>query len=164
MFNTIIWYRRIQCRRAQTPDTLKAMPAHFHENGISFHYPDNWVLEREEHESGWTVALQSPDTAFLTVTFDADAPDIAQLADSALEALREEYPGLEAEPRVETLAGQPTVGYDVRFFSFDLTNTARIRSFRGEEGSVLVLCQFNDLEEETSEPVLRAICASIEEE
>jgi hypothetical protein len=52
----------------------------------------------------------------------------------------------------------------VRFFSFDLTNTARIRAFRSEEGAVLVLSQFNDLEEECSEPVLRAICASIKEE
>jgi hypothetical protein len=140
------------------------MPAHFHEDGISFSYPENWALEREEHESGWTVSVQSPDTAFLTVTFDAAAPDIARLADSALEALREEYPGLESEPQVETIAGQPAVGHDVRFFSFDLTNTARIRAFRGEEGSVLVLYQFNDLEEDRSEPVLRAICASIEED
>jgi hypothetical protein len=140
------------------------MPAHFHENGISFDYPENWALEREEHESGWTATVQSPDTAFLAVSFDADAPDIAQLADSALAALREEYPDLEAEPRVETLAGQPAVGHDVRFFSFDLTNTARIRAFRSEEGAVLVLSQFNDLEEECSEPVLRAICASIKEE
>ena len=140
------------------------MPADFHENGISFRYPENWRLEREEHESGWTVTVQSPDTAFLTLTFDADAPDIARLADSALEALREEYPDLEAEPQVETIAGQPAVGHDVRFFSFDLTNTARIRSFRSEEGSVLVLSQFNDLEEDTNEPVLRAISASIQEE
>ena len=140
------------------------MPARFHENGIAFRYPENWALEREEHESGWTATVQSPDTAFLTVTFDADAPDSAQLADSALAALREDYPDLESEPRVETIAGQPAVGHDVRFFSFDLTNTARIRSFRSEEGAVLILYQFNDLEEDRSEPILRAICASIEED
>jgi hypothetical protein len=140
------------------------MPERFHENGIAFRYPENWALEREEHESGWNISLQSPDTAFLTMTFDADAPDVAQLADSALAALREEYPELESEPKVETIAGQPAVGHDIRFFSFDLTNTARIRSFRTEEGAVLVLCQFNDLEEDTNEPVLRAICASIEED
>ena len=139
------------------------MSAHFHENGISFRYPENWALEREEYESGWAVTVQSPDTAFLTMTFDEDALDIAQLADSALATLREEYPALEAEPRVETIAGQPAVGHDVRFFSFDLTNTAWIRSFLSEEGSVLVLCQFNDLEEDSNGPVLRAICASIVE-
>ncbi len=140
------------------------MAAEFHEDGIAFRYPENWTLEREEHDSGWTVALQSPDTAFMTVTYDGDAPDIAHFADSALAALREDYPDLEAEPRVESIAGQPAIGHDVRFFSFDLTNTAWIRSFRSEGGSVLVLCQFNDLEQERSEPVLRAICASMQEE
>lgn len=140
-----------------------AMPAEFHENGIAFRYPENWGLERDEHETGWTVSLQSPETAFLTVTFDAEAPDVAVMADSALDALRAEYPALEAEPKVESIAGQPAVGHDVRFFSFDLTNTAAIRSFRAEEGTVLVLWQFADLEQDRSEPVLKAICKSIEE-
>jgi hypothetical protein len=139
------------------------MPANFHENGISFRYPENWILDREEHESGWIVTLQSPATAFVAVTFDRDAPDIAELSDSALATLREEYPGLEAELRVESLAGQPAIGHDVSFFALDLTNTAWIRAFRSEEGSVLVLCQFNDFEEDTNGQVLRAICASIEE-
>ena len=139
------------------------MPAEFRENGIAFRYPENWALEREEHESGWTVTVQSRDTAFLTVTFDTDAPDIAALADSALDALRAEYPGLEAEPKLESIAGQPAVGHDVRFFSFDLTNTAVIRSFRAEEGAVLVLWQVTDLEQEKNEPVLKAISKSITE-
>jgi hypothetical protein len=140
------------------------MAAEFHEDGISFRYPENWELEREGYESGWTVSVQSRDTAFLTVTFDADAPDIGRMADSALESLRSEYPDLEAEPKVESIAGQPAVGHDVRFFSFDLTNTAGIRAFRGEAGTVLLLWQFNDLEQVRSEPVLKAICASIREE
>jgi hypothetical protein len=139
------------------------MPSQFHENGIAFRYPENWTLERVEHESGWTVSVQSPDTAFLSVTFDADAPDIAGMADSALGTLRSEYPALESEPKVESIAGQPAVGHDVRFFSFDLTNTAGIRSFRAEEGIVLVLWQFNDLEHDRNEPVLKAICTSIVE-
>jgi hypothetical protein len=140
------------------------MVAHFHEDGISFRYPENWTLEREDHESGWTVSVQSPETAFFIVTFDAEAPDVAEMSDSALETLKAEYPGLEAEPKVESIAGQPAVGHDIRFFSFDLTNTAGIRSFRAEDGSVLVLWQFNDLEQEQSEPVLKAICASIQED
>jgi hypothetical protein len=140
------------------------MPAEFRENGIAFRYPENWVLDREEHETGWTVSVQSPDTAFVTISFDADGPDIAAMAESALETLRAEYPGLEAEPRVESIADQPAVGHDVRFFSFDLTNTAGIRSFRAEEGTVLVLWQFTDLEQERSEPVLNAIRKSITEE
>ena len=55
------------------------MPTQFHENGIAFRYPENWTIEREEHPSGWAVTIQSPDTAFLTVTFHGDAPDITAL-------------------------------------------------------------------------------------
>jgi hypothetical protein len=139
------------------------MPSQFQKNGITFRYPENWALDRDEHESGWTVTVQSPETAFLSVTFDADAPDMAGMADAALDTLRAEYPALEAEPRVESIAGQPAVGHDVRFFSFDLTNTAGIRAFRAEEGSVLVLWQFTDLEQDHNGPVLKAICKSIEE-
>jgi hypothetical protein len=54
------------------------------------------------------------------------------------------------------------VGHDIRFFSLDLTNTCWTRSFYSARGTVLVLCQTNDLELETNEPVLRAICASLE--
>jgi hypothetical protein len=139
------------------------LPAKFHENGISFRYPENWAIERDEHESGWAVTVQSPDTAFLIVTFDAEAPDVATMSDAAVETLRAEYPGLEAEPKVESIAGQPAVGYDIRFFSFDLTNSAGIRAFPAEEGTVLVHWQLTDLEQDRNEPVLKAICASIVE-
>jgi hypothetical protein len=137
------------------------MPAQFEEHGVRFLYPENWQLEREEHEAGWSVSVLSPETAFLTLSYHENAPDFGRLADTALEALREDYPTLESEPQTDTLAGQPAVGHDIRFFSFDLTNTAWVRSIPCESGSLLVLCQVNDLELDTNEPVLRAICASL---
>jgi hypothetical protein len=139
------------------------MVAKFEADGIAFRYPENWSLERDEQETGWSVTVQSPETAFLILTFDTDGPDIGVIADAALETLRTEYPDLEADPAVESIAGQPAVGHDVRFFSFDLTNTAGIRAFRAENGTVLILWQYTDLEHDRSEPVLRAIRASIEE-
>jgi hypothetical protein len=138
------------------------MLAEFDDGGIHFKYPANWQLEREENEAGWTVSLQSPDTAFLTLSLREDLPSVDQLAETALAALREEYPDLEADDCVDSLAGQPAVGHDIRFFSFDLTNTCWTRSFYSSRGTVLVLCQVNDLELDTNEPVLRAICASIQ--
>jgi hypothetical protein len=134
----------------------------FNEGGIHFKYPPNWQLERVENESGWTVSLQSPDTAFLMISFDEEMPSVDHMAEAALNALREEYPDLEADACVDSLAGQPAVGHDMRFFSFDLTNTCWTRSFYTSRGTVLVLCQVNDLELEQNEPVLRAICASLE--
>src|SRR5579884_895541 len=122
------------------------MAAQFDDDGIRFRYPDNWTLERDDTETGWTVSLQSPGTAFMMVCLREDMPSNDQLAEAALEALREDYPELEAEDCVETVAGQPAVGHDIRFFSLDLTNTCWTRSFYSDQGTVLLLCQTSDLE------------------
>jgi hypothetical protein len=134
----------------------------FEDEGIRFKYPKTWQLEREENETGWTISLQSPDTAFLTISLREDMPSVDRMAETALAALREEYPDLEAENCVDSLAGQPAVGHDIRFFSFDFTNTCWTRSFYSSRGTFLVLCQANDLELETHGRVLKAICASLE--
>jgi hypothetical protein len=133
----------------------------FEEDGIQFQYPENWELQREDSENGWTVSVQSPATAFLVLSFDAEMPEIGLMAQAALDVLRGEYEDLESEDCVETVAGQPAVGHDVRFFSLDLTNTCWIRSFYSGTGTVLVMWQINDLDLDQHEPVLRAICASI---
>ena len=138
------------------------MAVRFDDGGIRFSYPENWRLEREENETGWTVSLQSPGTAFMMVCLREDLPTPDQLAEAALDALRDDYPGLEADDCVDNLAGQPAIGHDIRFISLDLTNTCWTRSFYTSEGTVLVLCQANDLELEEHEPVLRAICKSLE--
>jgi hypothetical protein len=138
------------------------MIAEFEEGGIRFRYPENWKLEREDSDAGWTVSVQSPQTAFLTVTLDEEMPSVDQMAETALAALREVYPELEAEDCIDSVAGQPAIGHNIRFFSLDLTNTCWTRSFYSARGTVLVLCQANDLELDVNEPVLRAICASLE--
>jgi hypothetical protein len=138
------------------------MIAEFTEHGIHFKYPENWRLEREENDNGWTVSLQSPDTAFVLISLREDMPSIDDVAETALAALREDYPDLEADDCTESFNGQPAVGHDIRFFSFDLTNTCCTRSFYTPWGTVLVLWQANDLELEQHEPILRAICASLE--
>jgi hypothetical protein len=132
------------------------------EDGVSFRFPDSWRLEREETENGWTATLQSPGTAFLTIAFDGSMPETQAMAEAALEALRSEYPTLEASPQIDTLAGQMAIGHDIQFFSFDLTNSCWTRSLYADTGTLLVLCQTSDLELEEYEPVLRAICASLE--
>jgi hypothetical protein len=140
------------------------MAALFEEDGIQLLYPENWELQREESDNGWTISLQSPETAFFVLSFDGDMPEMEAMAQTALDALRGEYEDLEADDCVETVAGQPAVGHDVRFFSLDLTNTCWIRSFYSGGGTVLAMWQINDLELEKHERVLRAICASIKVE
>src|ERR1043165_3387622 len=130
-------------------------------DGIRFQYPDNWTMAREEAEGGWTVSVQSPDTAFFILTFDQNMPEIDEVAQTVLDALRADYPDLEAEDAIESLAGQPAFGHDIRFFSFDLTNTCHTRSFYADSGTVLMMWQANDLELESVEPIFRAMCASL---
>jgi hypothetical protein len=133
----------------------------YDENGIHFQYPANWLVDREETDTGWTITVQSPDTAFLMICLREDLPTTDELADTALAALREDYTELEADECAETFAGHAAYGHDIRFFSLDLTNTCWTRSFYTTRGTVLVMGQYNDLEFEKNEPVLRAICASL---
>jgi hypothetical protein len=135
--------------------------AEFEQDGIGFRYPENWQIQREETESGWTVSVQSPMTAFFMLTYDDEMPAQELMAETALEALREEYPDLEADEMLESVAGQPAVGHDIRFFSFDLTNTCWTRCFYSGRGTLLALWQANDLELEEVEPIFAAIRASL---
>ena len=74
----------------------------------------------------------------------------------------DDYPELEADSCVDTVAGQPAIGHEIHFFSFDLTNTCWTRSFYAAGGTALLMWQVNDLELDQSEDILRAICASVE--
>ena len=137
------------------------MTRQFKEEGVSFRYPDNWRLEREDSDSGWTVSVQSPDTAFVIVCCDSTMPTTEEVAEATLEALRSDYPGLEASACADSLAGQMAVGHDIQFFSLDLSNTCWTRSICSDAGTLLVMCQANDLEMDDYGPVLRAICSSL---
>src|ERR1017187_1425806 len=122
------------------------MPLLFEADGIRFQYPDSWKLTREDAESGWTVTVQSPATAFFLVTFDDKMPDVDLVTQTVLDALRADYPDLEADDALESLARQPAIGHDIRFFSLDLTNTCHTRCFCSDAGTVLMMWQANDLE------------------
>jgi hypothetical protein len=137
------------------------MPATFAEEGIRFSYPENWEMTREDNPSGWTVTLQSPSTAFLMVTFDRDMPEVDLMIETALDAMKAEYSGLEFEPATESIAGQPAVGHDIRFFSFDLTNTCGTRSFYSDAGTILLFWQTSDLELDAIDLVLQAVRTSL---
>lgn len=138
------------------------MPAVFEGGGLRFLYPENWRLEEEATEEGWSVTVQSPETAFLVVSIYPARPPVKEVLETALGALRENAPDMEVEDASESIAKHHAVGHDVRFFCLDLTNTCWTRSFRTNEHTVLILCQTNDTELDYAEPVLRAMRASLE--
>ena len=133
----------------------------FQESGIRFQYPDNWRLTREQADNGWTVSVQSPETAFFIVSCDESMPEVDDVARTVLEALKSDYEELEAEDALESIAGQPALGHNIRFFSLDLTNTCGTRVFYTEAGTILLMWQTNDLELEQWEPIFHAIRASL---
>ncbi len=133
----------------------------FQADGVRFKYPENWTLTREDSDTGWTVAVQSPGSAFFVLTFDAEMPEVGVVAETVLQALRTDYPDLEAEETIESILGQPAVGHDIQFFTLDFTNTCITRSFYAETGTLLAMWQATDLDLDAVLPVFHAIRASI---
>lgn len=133
----------------------------FERSGFHIDYPGDWKLETEETEDGWCATLFSPDTAFLMLSHHREEDDPPEVADMALESLRESYPDLEADSAVESIGGQPVIGYDVSFFTLDLTNTCWIRSLTGPEGCLLIMGQCTDDELPEHGESIKAIFKSL---
>lgn len=140
------------------------MPAMFEKEGLRFAYPENWQLDVNPLDAGWSVAVQGPgaSTAFLMISVHAERPTVQSVLETTLAALREDYPELEAEAAEEDIAGRRTRGYDLQFFSLDLVNTCWIRCLRTPKITILILAQVSDLEFDDAEPVLRAMRASLQ--
>ncbi len=136
----------------------------YDDRGIRFEYPDGWEVEVTDDGPRTAVTIQSPaGPAFSLVTVDDSRPSPEELVDEALAALRDEYPELDATPARETIGGHEAAGFDVEFFSLDLTNTCAIRAFRTPHRTVFVMTQWSDVEGDEPEDALRALRRSIEE-
>ncbi len=123
------------------------MPATFDNLGITFQYPDNWQLDEEELRGGQSaVTVFSPGGAFWSVAMHTGSSAPARMAQAALDAMRKEYEGLEAEPVNESIAGHDLLGFDLSFFYLDLTNTAAIRSLRIDGITYTIFFQAEDRE------------------
>ena len=88
------------------------MPSEVYEDhGVRFEYPSDWELEVTDEGEVTTVDVQHPaGIAFLLVRTDESCPDPGEVADAALEAMREEYPDLDAVPVVETSTSTASPG------------------------------------------------------
>ena len=137
----------------------------FDRDGISFNYPENWTTDSDDSENGgWTFSAMSPETAFVLVSLRPDVRDPADLADQTLDALRADYRELDAENRVETIAGRMAIGHEIDFLTVDTAITCQTRCFDSAAGPVLVMCQSSEYDRETNGPVLQAIVASMKVE
>ena len=136
----------------------------YDDRGIRFEYPHDWEVDLSDDGPRTSVTIQSPNgPAFALVTVDDSRPDPGEMADEALAALRDEYPGLDAYPAAEAIDGHPAVGHDVEFISLDMTNTCSLRCFRTPRRTVFMLAQWSDLEDDDPGTVLAAVRKSLEE-
>ena len=136
----------------------------YEDHGVRFEYPSDWKLEVTDDGPLTTIALEHHDgVAFLLVSADLSCPDPSEVADSVLEIMREEYPGLDADPVEELLDDRLITGYDAQFFSLDLSNTARIRCFRTLNRTILVFGQWTDVVEAEVSDLADGILGSVEE-
>lgn len=119
----------------------------YEDHGIHFQYPADWEMEVTDDGPVTTVSIQSPSgLAFAIVTMDETRPAPAEVADEALEAMREEYPTLDASPAMETIASHGAAGHDVEFLSLDMTNSCEIRCFRTPRRTIFLFGQWSDLD------------------
>jgi hypothetical protein len=134
-------------------------------HGVRFAYPSNWEVEVSDDGPRTTIAVNEPGgTAFALISLDDDCPAPSEVADEALEAMREEYPQLDAYPALEDIGGRRAVGHDVEFFTLDFLNACIIRCFRTPRRTVLLLEQWSETADgEGLEPVFTAVRKSFQE-
>lgn len=137
----------------------------FDEQGLRFDYPAHWELEVTDHGQVKTMAMQDPGgLGFALITTDESCPDPAEVADAALDAMREEYPDLDAAPVMETINDHCATGHDIEFFAMDMTNEARIRCFRTPRHTLLAFGQWSDAGEADLPGIILGVFRSIADE
>jgi hypothetical protein len=138
--------------------------ATFDDCGVRFAYPRGWQVEVTEEDEVITVSVHSPsEPAFALVTLDPRRLDADEVADNALEVMREEYPDLDATPAQGQVAGYPSTGHDAEFFALDVTNACAIRCFRTPRRTVLLFSQWSDIAGDDAADVLDTLMSSFAE-
>ena len=138
----------------------------FERDGIAFRYPADWTAEVDEDAAGggWTVTVNSPETAFLLVSLQPEADDSGALADQTLDSLKAEYEEFDAEDVMETICGLPAIGFNADFLTVDTPVSSRVRALNTLAGPLLLLAQVSEYDREKNEPVLLAVVKSLDVE
>ena len=130
-------------------------------------YPETWKVT-EDTEDGKLLGftLESPTSAFMTVTEYAWTVTPEEAFDQAFEAMQSEYDELEVEPfdpEIQWLGGPlPDLrAGDVRFYYLDLLVISRLISFSLENRTFLIQIQAEDRDFDSLEMVFKAMMVSM---
>ena len=133
----------------------------YQRRGIQFRYPENWTLADDSLDAfPRTISLQAPSGAFWSVDIHPFSVDPDDLLSQVLEAMRGEYPDLEASATNEAVAGNPSSGYDLYFCCLDFVVACRLRAFHQGHATYMLTFQAEDREFDQMEPVFQAITHS----
>lgn len=132
----------------------------FERSGVAFQYPANWSFEIDEDAGDWLATLQTPGTALMTFAYRLDT-EPTELADETLEAFQDDYPELDSEIAIETLADRTALGHDIDFLTLDCPVMAKVRAVSIPSGALLIFWQFSDRDREHYEPLFQAVLKSL---
>jgi hypothetical protein len=134
----------------------------FDAHGVRFQYPDDWTLSHEEREESLVINLQSPGTAFWSLTLLDDAPPVEEVLEAAIVAYQEEYEEVDVYRHETALAELPTAACDLDFVYLDLVNSASLQSISLGDVTALVMYQAEGKEFDDVAADFEAVMSSLE--
>ncbi len=115
--------------------------------GLSIPYPENWMVSNDGSDKDTdSVFIESPNTAFLSVSLYDDSTEPLQAIERAMEAMQSEYEDIEYEDIEVDLELVDIKARELRFYFLDLVVVSRLIAFRVGQTTYLVQQQAEDRE------------------
>lgn len=137
------------------------MDQQFAQFGVRFRYPGDWQESVDELEDTITVTLNSPGTAYWSLSIFPTRPDVEYVISTAEQAFEDEYEELEREDDFRKVGPYDADGYRYEFMCLDLVNVLSLRAFRAGGRTYLLMAQGLDRDMEELESTLDEISDSL---
>jgi hypothetical protein len=133
----------------------------FDQGPVRFEYPSDWEVSVEDTPAGWSVSVQTPRSAFWSLTLLDPDVSAADAVEATLAAYRDDYPSLDVEPLEEVGWLGVAAGVELDFLALDLVTTAHVRAFEAAQFTALLIVQGEDRDFADLLPQLDAITRSL---
>jgi hypothetical protein len=137
------------------------MSNEFNQWGVQFKYPDNWELQEEAAEGIHAVTLNCPEGGFWTLSIYDGQIDIEKIVETALEAIKQEYEGVESERSELNYDDTIVAAAEARFYCLDLTNTVCVRAAQSDLATYVVFYQDEDRQFDRNRESFEAVTKSL---
>lgn len=130
--------------------------------GFELAYPENWKLtEDDSDDSGRSISIESPDSAFFTVTEFPGRLEPFEVIEQAIEAMRAEYESIEVEIVDMEFEELEVDCVELSFYYLDLFITARMIAFNHNDRTLMVQQQAENRDFDRLLPVFDAMLTSL---